>query len=760
MEPTQSAGKHWLATLEETWLLIINNADDPAIDVASLFPSGERGYILVTTQNQHMRIHGTVGSREFRGLEEGDALQLFLRAADTPTPWDEAVKALGRKIVDALGCLALALVQAGALIYQRVCDMRDYLEEYQTHWQNVRGRRASLSSITDDRTAVYATWNHSIRILEERRSQASRDALELLNIAAFFHFEKIRTDIFTRAMNNRARASQHDYDKTLKDRFLRALQDRLRPPLVLPGFLRGETAGNTSYRIGRALKELTSFSLVTYDSKNSIFSLHPLVYAWARDRLDKEQELWAQIAVNVLAESVLLPPEDQGKIHEEYRRDILIHLDRCLQTCPVQIMDFGSAFGGFKMPLALTVHYGWLFTFRDQVLMAAKFGYLFLERGRFEDAARLLEQVKDALIVSRGCKDPKTQKVMLALAHNYWGLGWLGKAIELQIKVIETQKMVSGTHHPETLSSMDQLGKSYWLNGQYKEALQLQTRTVDLMTLSLEQDAEATNSAMDNLGVTLGSWKRFVESRDIHEKVLNFRRRKLGPYELDTLTAMNNKAMALKDLGELDEAKCLMEIVVEQRKLKLGKEHPWTLWGICNLAKVNTELGLLKDAESLLVEGIAAGKRSLSDDHLGVLMGVGELARIYARQERWLEAITMAEDLIVQLKKSRGAGHPDTLFAMSRLTFAYVNENRLANAIRLCDEARAVSTERLPEEHPLVQRIVEQSKQLEARSHIIGKPSSKEPSDTLDGSTSQGGAKELASNEETRKQRLKYSQTF
>ena len=714
MEATQSAGKHWLSNAEEPWLLIINNADEPSLDIASLFPDGERGHVMVTTRNPHFRTHGTVGTKEFKGLEEKDAVHLLLRAADTPKPWDCDTEILGHEIADALGYLALALIQAGALILQRMCDMRDYLNFYRQYRQRFRSRRISVDSEVGDQSAVYATYEHSLDSLQSRKSEAGLDAIQLLSIVAFFHFEHIRVDIFTRALCNTVGSSALNRRTSFKERIANCVRIRLQPPPTLPDFLRHSCTD--SYRIRRALHELSSFSLISYDGKDDSFSLHPVVHAWARDRLAKQgqQQLWAQIAINVLSRSIMLPPGDVGELHEEYRRDILIHLDLCLQANPIKIMDYHSAFGSFRLPLALSVHYAWLFVFQDQVLTTAKFGYVYLERGRFDAAAHLLGDVKDALISSRGYKDEKTMKAMLALAGTYWGLGRLEEAIELQKKVIESRKSSYGALHQDTLSSMDQLGRSYWLNGQYKEALDLQTETVEQMKQVHGSKHEATLTAMDNLGVTYGSWEKFCESRDIHNLVLQVRSRSLGPSDLETLNAMNNKAMALKDLGILEEAKLLMVEVHKQRQRKLGKEHPWTLWAICNLAKVNCELGLLKEAENLLISGIAAGKRSLGDDHLGVLMGTGELARVYFRQKRWQEATNLIEDLVPRLEHSRGTDHPDTVFVMHKLALVYKVQKRTEEAIRVCQLAARRSRLRLPDEHPLVRKIAAQLQELTA----------------------------------------------
>ena len=715
MEATQSAGKHWLSNLDEPWLLIINNVDDPSFDLSSLFPQGERGHILVTTRNPNFRVHSTVGSAVFKGLKQKDALSLLLKAADFPRPWNSTVEDMGTKITDALGCLALALVHAGALILQRMCRLEDYLDFYSQYRKRIAARRSGAAT-EEDQVTIYATWEHSLDSLEIRHTEASSDAAQILSIVAFFHFEHIRVDIFTRAWSNRRQAYQYKANPSFLERLFNSLFTRIQPPPLLPGFLKRDSSEVDEYRIRRALQELSSFSLISYDGGNDTFSLHPVVHAWARDRLGRgEQALWVQIALNILAESIRLPPNDTGQIHEDYRRDILPHLDLCLQACPISILDYEAFFGGLKLPVALMVWHTWLFIFRHQAMSAAKFGYVYAELGRFKNSAMLLSKVKNALVQSRGNQNDMTMKTMLGLAGVYWGLGRLEEATALQKLVIEARTCVLGPNHQETISVMDHLGRSYWLNGQYNEALELQTVTVERAMSQLGSTHEVTLMALDNLGVTYGSWRRFEESRDMHQRVLAARKKKLGPTDLDTLLALNNLAMALHDLGELDRAKNYMCEVYEQRRAKLGKEHPWTLWALCNLAKVHTALKLFDKAEDMLVGGIAAAERSLGEDHLGVLMGVGELARVYAWCGKIEKAEDLMRDLIPRFENSRGVDHPDTVYALFKKAHLYEMQNKFKEAIEACTLAGERAQTKLTKKHPLTQDILLQIENLKEK---------------------------------------------
>lgn len=705
MEATQNAGKHWLSNADEPWLLIINNADDPGLELSELFPEGERGHILVTTRNPSFRIHATVGALEFMGLGKRDALVLLLRASDFPRPWDTNTEDKGNRITHALGCLALALIQAGALILEQICQIDDYLGLFQQFQKQILNRQSSRDSKKEDQT-IYATWEHSISSLELRGTEANLDAIQILSMVGFFHFENIRVDIFTRALKKKFGATGAAHNHSLTRRVLSALISRMQPLPTLPSFLRGQDKEYDPSRIRHALHVLRSFSLISYNSQDDSFSLHPVVHSWARSRLSPgERTLWAQIALNVLAGAVSLPPNDTGEAHEEFRRDIIPHLNYCLRAKPIQILNYENLFGGFTYPLALVLRSSLLFVFRDQVLTAAKCGYVYAERGYFNDAATLLLQAKDALVQSRGVQNEHTMRVMLGLAGTYWGLGRLEEAVALQKIVVDARSRRLGSEHMDTLTAMDQLGRSFWLNGQYVEALELQTLTVQRMKAALGVNHTETLSAMDNLGVTYGSWQRYNKSRELHLEVLGSRKKLLGPNHLDTLTTMNNLAMALKDLGTLETAKELMLVVYEQRKQKLGREHPWTLWALCNLAKVNTELKLFKEAEDVLIPGIAAAKRSLSENHLGVLMGIGELTRVYARQRRFEEAENLSRHLIESFETSRGIGHPDTIYAMYKLAQLLQAQNQNSKAIELCELAKSRVSLKLTSKHPMAKDI-------------------------------------------------------
>lgn len=717
LEETEDAGRHFLAQASKPWLLLIDNADQPDIDLPGLFHPGTKGHILVTTRNPDFRQYGNVGYIELKGLEEDEAVELLLRSADIPQPWDVSTIAIGEEIVKVLGYLALAVIQAGTSVYKNLCKLKDYLNFYRHYRTRRRDRRLnqSKSSKNDD---VYSAFDFSFKYIETKTDTSCQDAIEILNIISFYHFDRIRVDIFTRAVQNRPASLGKRGKQPIFASLLEAILERLRPPRVLPGFLkrRGEVDG---IDVSDALTQLRASSLISFDENNETFSLHPLIHAWARDRIpERERPLWALIALNTLTESVALPPADAGEEHTKFRRDLAPHLSECLVVCPVRIELFTGWYTQFHLWSAKAFQHTLLLGLRNQAVNAGKCAYIYAELGRFADAAYYLSMVKDFLVQLRGYDSQDTMEIMLRLSDLYWGLGRLKEAIALQGRVVDNRTRLFGSEHITTLQAKNKLGESFWLNGQYQEALVLQESTSEALTKTLKPENEDVLLAKDNLGVTLGSWHRFEESKKIHEEVLSIRGKDHGIEDFKTRMTMSRLAMACLDLGELGDAKYMMEIVYDEHKSRLGKEHPWTLWALCYLSKVNIELGLLDEAEKALVNGIAAAKRSLGENHLGVLMGCGELSRAYARQGRLEEAEKLTLDTLSKIKKHRGPEHYDYVYGMWKLGQLYELQKRYDKAIDAYEVAQENLTIRLTKEHPQYKIIEARIQALTSRPSI------------------------------------------
>ena len=167
--------KRALANTAQPWLLIFDNADDPRLSLTAYFPPGDRGDVLITSRNHECRQYGTVGAQEVGKMTREDALALLTKTVygiaveqdhhHHHTHEDEA----RLQLVQSLGCLALAVVHAGAYIREASCSSEEYLELYR------KGRKEVLAympihSGTDYRYTVYTTWQVSVDVIESIHS--------------------------------------------------------------------------------------------------------------------------------------------------------------------------------------------------------------------------------------------------------------------------------------------------------------------------------------------------------------------------------------------------------------------------------------------------------------------------------------------------------------------------------------------------------------------------------------------------------------
>lgn len=480
LHPTEDSGRHTLSQQVEPWLLIIDNADDRSLNPRDLFPHRSGAHILITTWVRDFRGEGTLGSLELKGLKEPEALQLLLLKAAIPRPWDQGTTAAAELVTKALGYLALALIQAGTCVYCGVCKMDEYLQIHES-----ARPRASSQATKPDKTnnaveVVHSTFDISLGLLLKDATMANHDAAELLKIMAFFHFELIPLEAFTRAVANRVKALGAATSGSGQSRLANSIRARLEPPVLLPGFLKGDRGHLDKYRINWAIAELQSLSFIRSDGK--YVSLHPLIHSWARDRLTlRQRHIWSTMALHTLVSAFLLPPESTSEADGDFHRDVIPHLRSCLHEVHGNpVSEPAQSMGSFpRLQPTLLLLIG------RQALMHARCGYVFAERGSFHEAAVHLEVTRSLLSRVLGDGHQKTTTAALGLAGVYWGLGRLEEAIALQCSVVEIRTRVLGTMSREALVAMDQLGRSYWLYGQYVEALELQQITSERMKKTL-----------------------------------------------------------------------------------------------------------------------------------------------------------------------------------------------------------------------------------------------------------------------------------
>jgi tetratricopeptide (TPR) repeat protein len=741
VDGNERAAKTWLSSLgpDQPWLLIIDNVDDPDLEVDEFFPEGETGFILITTRVHENIKHGTVGRKSFTfaELESDAAINLLLTCAREKKPWTEKTKAVADTIAKALGYLPLALVHAAAAISKGLCKLAEYLACFQDALAKLREKTRTNKSTAKPKAqdvylSVYSSYEVIYSNLEKDDAEGSRDAVELLKIFSFFNRENIRVDTLVAAAEIPRLEADADKKAKLEKKksktkdswtvFFRellfglrteVLKDRSLPtlPTMLRDFFQGPSDRSVAIRrykdrLRLALHLLEQWSLATHDEEHDSYSMHPLIHDWVRLRPQMklgEQAAWSQAASNTLGQSILLPIGGTPSSKEmEMQRSLLLHLMHLRERKREILAGFNDNVQARLAPMnflpVVKPTPDTVVKDRFQARQAAKFSYIYFICGHFEEAQELQEVVRDYLVPNLGLEHELSMRVSLFLAKTYWlGGGRFNDAAMLTEQVLKAAKRELGDQHGTTLGVMDELGTIRNYQGRFREAEELLQEAVKGRTMVYGSEHQDTLSSIDNLGQVYWSMFDWERARQLHLKAIEGMEKhaQMGSDHEKTLYAKENLAMTIRELGAAyyEEAHALLEEVVEKRTKLMGKESPWTLMAKSNLAYVKHSMGNHTEAETILRTGLVVADRNLGRDHHGVLATRRRLAEILTAQKKYDEAEKIYIELL-DLKLYEGGlredgaikgDQKDRIFSLYQFVTFWETQNKVDVALKYCE---------------------------------------------------------------------------
>ncbi|KAJ7862029.1 hypothetical protein B0H14DRAFT_517745 [Mycena olivaceomarginata] len=652
----------WLASQIEEWILLFDNADDPAIDLFHFFPKCTHGNIIITSRNPQLVTHAPRSHSKVGDMDETNAIDLLLLRAVQEKTIETTEKA--SKIVKELSCLPLAVIQAGAYISKFNCLHR-YLSIYKQNHTKLLGLYPEQSQDSYKWT-VYTTWQISFQKL-------SKAAARFLQLCSLLHHDSIPEEMFEQATtwtSDNGEESTWDIQHFLD-----------------------------------IVAEIEGYSLIERNAVDTL-SIHPLVHSWCKKTLDDEPVAWECIT-DIMGMSIRLASDAYL-----FRIGLISHVNTLIQDPgtikPMFQANYARVYydsGRFKEAEVLD---SLMLEKQKQLLGAdhpdtlwsmANLAITYHRLGRYSEAGPLESLVLEKRKQLLGADHPDTLWAMANLAATYRKLGRYPEAEPLDSLVLEKRKQLLGADHPDTLWAMANLAATYHELGRYPEAEPLDSLVLEKRKQLLGADHPDTLGAMANLAATYWQLGRYPEAEPLESLVLEKRKQLLGADHPDTLWSMANLAATYRELGRYPEAEPLDSLVLEKRKQLLGADHPDTLGAMANLAATYRELGRYPEAEPLDSLVLEKRKQLLGADHPDTLWAMANLAATYHKLGRYPEAEPLGSLVLEKRKQLLGADHPDTLGAMANLAATY------------CELGR------YPEAEPFDSLVLEKRKQLLGADH-------------------------------------------
>lgn len=624
-EPAQSqraaAVKSWFAALTR-WLLILDNVDDLSI-VQNFLPAPCYGHILLTTRR---RATGTLAQClevEPMALEEGTAFLLRrckMLARSTPqstiptTDYSQA-----RTIAHTLGGLPLALDQAGAYIEETACGLASYYTLYQTQRKALLHWRGDLAS-ADYPASVATTWSLSFEKLHHTNTAAA----ELLQFFAFLAPDGIPEEVISQGASE------------------------LGPVL--------QTVALDPLALNSAIKDLRKFSLVHRDPAAKILTIHRLVQAVLRDKMEREtQRLWAERAVHALNRAFPGAESTHWKQCERY----LPHAQVCAELIQEWQMRFPEA----------------------ARLLRCAANYL-RERAQFLQAETLYNQ---ALVIQERMPGQED----LALAQSLQDLGtcyyYQGKYAQMESafqRALAIRENLLGTEHPDIAQNVNDLAMIYLSQRKYAEAEVLYQRAATIFQRAGDVEHPDLGDSLNGLAAVYMAQGKYVEAEQFYRRALSIYEKPFGKdYPLLGFILLNLAELYRKQERYTEaEPLCQRAITIWEQK---GLEYLDIAYGLRVLGRIYAAQGLYDRAELLHQRALAILEKALDPESPKVAVTLSDLAQVHAAQGQYTQAESLHQRALKIQEKSLGLQHYKVAETLRNLAHIYTAQGKHVQAEHL-----------------------------------------------------------------------------
>ncbi|KAF8473535.1 P-loop containing nucleoside triphosphate hydrolase protein, partial [Kalaharituber pfeilii] len=605
------AVKKWLTAKQNNkWLLVFDNLDDlESFDINDYIPSCDFGTIIITSR----RRGSTQGRRglEVHQMQNNEAEKLLLTSARLDlgrlTPEEcKFEEAAAAAIVENLGYLPLAIVQAGAYINIQQCLFSYYLREYEINANRLLSRKWRIGK--DDRS-VFATWELSFNAIKNQNPKAT----ELLSLCAFLDNNDICEEFLRRGMKLAIN------DTSLAD----------------------------------SIHLLFSYSIAKRTEKYDSFNIHPLVHLCILWKLEMEPDEYQKKAIEaffMVTSGIAVPKGRKREVNDWiFERRNLPHLfavERQMKYLPLEEEESLAALDTLYEVYKDHGHYGKGEEICKTVLAVTEkslgtnhlmtmnhvsnMARVYAGQGKYNQALELYQRALTGYEKVLGTDNLSTLNTVNNIALIYSNQGKYSQALELYQRALAGYEKALGTDHPSTLDTVNNIASIYYNQGEYSQALELYQRALAGKEKALGADYPSTLDTVNNIASIYYKQGKYSQALELYQRALAGFEKVLGADHPNTLYTVNNMAALYKAQGKYGQALELYQLALAGKEKVLGTDHPNTLDTVDNIALIYSNQGKYSQALELYQRALAGFEKALGADHPYTLRSMKGMERCQA----------------------------------------------------------------------------------------------------------------------------------
>lgn len=448
---------------ESEWLVVIDNADDFGWGIQQVIPKGQRGSIIITSQDELSPKLVAAGCERVRvdAMSLSEATTLLLQHL----PWsiDSATSNIQQdceELVQNLGCLPLAIDLAGAYIGNDPDPehaIMQYLSDFAMHRDELLQMDNFRGLLPTEKT-VWTVWDKTLQKITN--DYVDLQPVLLLTFLAHFKGTIIQEEMFRLAAMG---------SSLLGDELIEKLPAELQKVLAVYD----EKWDSFLYRRNRDI--LVRYSLLQrVDSDWPGVTMHGLVQ-WRTMQSDRSRQWPLSYLVFITAACC---QKGKERHQPEFRRHIIVHIPDIHDIVDKSI-DIG-----IHEPIVMNI-----------------IGQVYEDEGRWAEAEQLFMQAMEIRKTKLGADHLDTVFNMNNLALTYRKQGRWKEAEQLNVQVMEISKTKLGADHPDTLISMANLAFTWKSQGRITDAIKLMEQCVQARIRVLPAGHPSTTSSLSTLNL-------------------------------------------------------------------------------------------------------------------------------------------------------------------------------------------------------------------------------------------------------------------
>ena len=625
--------RRWLSQGPAPWLLIFDNAQTVK-DIRDYIPPGNAGHVIITSRNPNWR---SIGSTLSLDVLDRDEAVSFLLGRTGSTEANAAAT-----LADLLGDLPLALEQAGAYIEETPSTISDYSRRFRKEWRKLFRRRPQ----GDPHATVATIWEISFEQVKGR----SPEAQDLLSLCAFLAPDEIPLDVIRRWAT-----------KNLRESLARVMEDE--------------------DLLDDVVSALRQYSLAKVKPIR-ILSVHRLVQAVGRDRLDKEDKEWAVMAVHLLSEAFQFDSDDistwpacktllpHALAATEYARELQVEDAKTAQLLTavgrfsVGRREFAKVKATFEQALEIDEKiYG---ENHPKVAEdATNLGFLLKDQGDLSGARKYFERalkIMDRFGASReAALSLNNLGLLLKDLHDFEG------AREHFEKALAMNAPKSGPPGPEVVLNLTNLGYLLKDNGDLDGAQKFFEDALKINESAYGPKHQSVATNLNNLGIVLKDKGDFDGAQEHFERALEIAQESYGLSHPQVASCLNNLGLLAKDIGRVKEAAVYLERALAINESAYGTVHINVARSLSNLGSLLTETGDWANAQKHFERALSINEAAFGSRHVEVAMNLSQLGNVHQLQNDPNGARSLYKRALNIFQKMVGDADPRTQDARTKL---------------------------------------------------------------------------------------------